>query len=72
MDGAQASYLYSAVRATNSFFFVLTHAQVGGRGGFDLNFHVFSVEACGVSLGGGATSADLGDSSNDSNESFED
>ena len=53
-------------------FFVLTHAQVGGRGGFDLNFHVFSVEACGVSLGGGATSADLGDSSNDSNESFED
>lgn len=40
------------------------HTQVGGRGGL--------VEACGVSLGGGASSADLGDSSNDSNESFED
>jgi len=38
--------------------------RVGGRGG--------GAEALGVSLSGTASSADLGDSSNYSNENFED
>ena len=58
MDGAQASYLYSAVDAN------ARRQRVGGRGG--------CVEALGVSLGRTALSADLGDSSKYSNENFED
>ena len=49
MDGASASYLYSAVGAN------ARHQRVGGRGGRD--------EAFGVSLGGTTSSADLGGSS---------
>jgi hypothetical protein len=58
MDGAQALYLYSAVEAN------ARRRRVGGRGGCG--------KACGVSQRGTASSADLGDSSKYSNESFED
>ena len=58
MDGALASYLYSAVGAR------ARPRRVGGRGGGDAAF--------GVSLGQTAAGADLGGSSKYSNESFED
>ena len=58
MDGAQASYLYSAHTVSSC------QCGVGGRGG--------CAEALGVSLRGTASSADLGGSSKYSNENFED
>ena len=57
MDGAQTSCLYSAVVVNAK------RRRVGGRGGRH--------EALGASLGGAASSADLGGSSKYSNENFE-
>ena len=57
-DGAQACGLYLAV-VTNA-----RSPRVGGRGGRG--------KALGASLGGTASSADLGGSSKYSNENFED
>ena len=58
MDGAQASCLYSTVVVNLNIL-----RRVGGRGGCR--------EAFGASLGGTASSADLGGSSKYSNENFE-
>jgi hypothetical protein len=58
MDGAEASDLNSAFRA------YATHERVGGRGACDAVWNVSSDET--------SSSADLGGSSNYSNENFED
>ena len=58
MDGAEASDRYSAFEANVKL------QRVRGRG--------CCAEAAGVSLGGTASSADLGGSSKYSNENFED
>ena len=58
MDGAEASYPYPAVETRG------TSRRVGGRGG--------GSAASGASPGEASASADLGGSSNYSNEIFED
>jgi hypothetical protein len=66
MDGAQACYPYSPTRVIYSKIMKLW--CVGRRGGLNLN----SFEALVVIPSGTAASADLGGSSEYSNEIFED